>query len=214
LALELGDWADVTTAWTIFCKREYQVPERPRVVVDLGANFGAFALSLAITWPEVLVFALEPSPVTFQRLCRHVAASGCDSRVACWQFAVARTNELRMFQVGLPSHSHHLLSPGVTCSSAVSVEALNLPEVLARVGFATNSSPIDFLKMDIEGAEHECLADLPPGVLSSVRAAGIEYHPSGEVERLFSSLAAQGLRCIKDCPIAPGFGVAHFARTS
>ncbi len=44
------------------------------VVVDVGTNFGYYALNLATKMNGVgQVHALEPDPVNFERLCRHIA---------------------------------------------------------------------------------------------------------------------------------------------
>ena len=47
------------------------------VVLDVGSNFGHYALNLATAMKRVgQIHALEPDPVNFERLCRHIAWNG------------------------------------------------------------------------------------------------------------------------------------------
>src|SRR4051812_35342652 len=49
------DFFDLATAWVVFCRGEYCVPSNARLIVDLGANYGAFSLAAAIAAKEAKV---------------------------------------------------------------------------------------------------------------------------------------------------------------
>lgn len=51
------------------------------VVVDIGANTGVYALSVAAEYPDATVVALEPNPRTLEGLRANVAASGFGDRI-------------------------------------------------------------------------------------------------------------------------------------
>ena len=91
----LNDWADVTTAWAVFCRREYPVPSHSKLIVDLGANIGLFTLFASIKAPTARFLSLEPFPATFERLRRQLERNGIASRVKCVQAAVAAATGLR-----------------------------------------------------------------------------------------------------------------------
>src|SRR5262249_30788841 len=135
--------------------------------------------------------------------------------VRCWRLAAAGTAGPRRMGVdeAAPSQSWGLLpSGGTDLANGVAVEAMALADILDRVRLELSSDRIDFLKMDIEGGEHECFAATPPAALSCVRNLGIEYHPGAPRERLFEVLARAGFRCTRDVPIGADCGVAHFTR--
>ena len=45
--IQLRKPSDVQTVWAVFCNCNYQVPEAPSVVLDLGANIGTFSIYAA-----------------------------------------------------------------------------------------------------------------------------------------------------------------------
>jgi FkbM family methyltransferase len=212
--LELRNVHDLVTAWVIFFRNEYHLPPDASVVLDLGANYGAFTLFAARTAPNARVISVEPFPPSFERLAGHVGRHQLDGRVHPWPFGVAASAGTRQMPLR-PDESPFLglLPPGAAAGGCVDVQVLTLPEVLDRVSQMPGCARIDFLKVDIEGAEHEIFRTTPPAVLARVRRVGMEYHPSGSKKELFAALEKAGLVCVDDRAIAPDHGVAHFART-
>jgi hypothetical protein len=65
-------WLGSKDTWDLHHVQQYVAPGG--VVLDVGANFGHYALSLATAMNRVgQIHALEPDPVNFERLCRHIA---------------------------------------------------------------------------------------------------------------------------------------------
>jgi hypothetical protein len=66
--------------------------------------------------------------------------------------------------------------------------------------------------MDIEGAEHAVIPDLPPDSFQGIRAWQMEYHWTQPKGPLFAALERAGLRCVEDQIRAEDQGVARFER--
>ena len=79
--IRLDDFFDLTTFWPIFFRPSYPVSSNAAVVLDAGANIGAFTLYAARTAPSARIFAIEPFGPTFQRLIDTVDANRLSGRV-------------------------------------------------------------------------------------------------------------------------------------
>lgn len=141
----------------------------PRIV-DCGANIGLSVLFFKRLHPGARIVAFEPEPTTFARLERTVAENGLQG-VVLHHAAVAEA-------AGTVTLYADPADPGGITSStdpawggpvAREVPAVRLSEVLRE--------PVDFLKLDVEGAEYGVVRDLAAsGALALVREAVIEYH--------------------------------------
>lgn len=212
-SVTLESWHDAATAWIVFCREEYAVPRDARCIVDIGANWGAFALYAAQHAPDARVFAVEPHPHEHPRLARNVEPLG--GRVIAWRLAVAAQAGTRWMDAD-PAHpgpSRGLLPPtDHPPPASVEVQAVTLAELLDRVRATAGVERIDLVKMDIEGAEHEVLPPLSPGALAAVDAWQMEYHPNAPRAPLFAALERAGFRLVHDRESSPGSGVAHWRR--
>lgn len=214
LRFQLNSLDDVITAWIVVCRGEYVVPSDALVMIDIGANYGAFTLLAAAASPHARVFSLEPYPESFERLRLHVERNGLSDRVSCWPLAVAaQTGMSWMGTETAASSARSLLSKGTQSQNAVEVESISLPDLLARVRRLTDGVPVDLIKMDIEGAEHELVAQITPEALADVREWQMEYHVAGPKEPLFAALERAGMECVCDIQEGTDQGVAWFRKT-
>lgn len=200
---------DLVTLWIIFFRKEYRVPTTCTTIVDAGANIGAFSLYAARRAPHAVVHALEPFPSTRARLQQTVTQNQLTARVKIYELALAdlsSNDASRHMSNDGPSQSRGTSSQPV--AGGVAVQATTLEQFLERAKI----SHADFLKMDIEGAEHEVLAAASPAVLRKFAEIALEYHPNGSAERLFGKLTSSGFVCEHDARVAPDSGVAHFRR--
>jgi len=133
------------------------------IIMDCGANIGVSALHLASRHPEGRLVLFEADPRIAGYLERNLAANGLSHvpvvRKAVW----VHGDGVDFVPQGAEGGSILGLGPGVR------VESVRLREVLERMG------RVDFLKMDIEGAEAEILADCA-GLLGKVGFAFVECH--------------------------------------
>ena len=129
-------------------------------VVDAGANHGYFTLLLAdLVGPSGRVFAIEPNPRLFELLRRTVRVNGFDDRVTLLPYAAAAAEGEADLRVprgfsGDGSVDRRVSEPCTVCR----VAQRRLDELI--------DEPVDFLKIDAEGADYDVLEGssglLPP----------------------------------------------------
>jgi hypothetical protein len=101
---------------------------------------------------------------------------------------------------------------GITLSGGAEVSVISLDDLLQRAGDHFRAETIDFVKIDIEGGEHEAILAASPRTLRRIRRLGMEYHPNCPKELLFNCLQSHGLKLEHDRIIGKDVGIAHFAR--
>jgi len=124
------------------------------VVVDVGSNFGLYALSAALyARPLGRVFAFEPAPDAFAMLERNIAQNDLAGCVNAAPTAVgAATGRARFYvERDVSFSSLHRTQRITEEAKPLEVEVVTLDTALATVG------AIDLLKIDVEGAEAEVL---------------------------------------------------------
>jgi len=156
----------------VFVRRDYEfvaASDRP-LVLDCGSNIGLALLFFKRLYPEARVIAFEPSAVTFELLARNVSANGLNGvelhNVALHEAAGERTLYEDTAHPGSGKNSLYADRAG---GSPSRVKAMPLSEFVRE--------RVDFLKMDIEGAEEGVLQELAQsGRLKLVQQMVIEYH--------------------------------------
>ena len=148
--------------WLLESLREEPI----RSVIDVGANIGSWALIAEKCFPNATIYALEAIPRT----------------AAALRTATAGHQGIRCFDVGLAAHTgtltlnHHSAAsthatftdyPHKWSGEAVECAVFRGDEFLAREGIGE----VDFVKLDVEGAEHLVLH----GLEDSLRAQRIRF---------------------------------------
>ena len=135
------------------------------VVLDLGANYGAFANAMASRF-QCEVYAVEASPRVFAKM-------PAGDFVKKFNFAICG----RSGTVALNISSNHEVTSLKRLDNweyidTIRVEGLSLDEFLK-----TESIPqIDLLKVDIEGAEIEVFNSCSDAFLRSIDQITVEFH--------------------------------------
>ncbi|HEY3841132.1 MAG TPA: FkbM family methyltransferase [Bryobacteraceae bacterium] len=172
-------------------------PHPGDVIVDIGAGRGedVFAFSRAVG-PEGHVFAIEPHPVSFQVLKKLCALNQLTNVTAINYACVDQPAPLQIET--LPVWESNYVRPGDRSPTSHPVEGLTFDTLAER----HHLDRIDFLKMNIEGAERTAL----PGcrqTLQRVRNVCIAAHDfradRGEGQ------AFRTLAFVKDFLTAAGF---------
>jgi FkbM family methyltransferase len=126
-------------------------PRPGDVIVDIGAGRGedVFAFSKAVG-AQGRVFAIEPHPVSFRVLEKFCSLNRL-ANVTAWNYAC--TDKPAQLQIEtLPVWESNYVSAGRPSLTSYPVQALPCDRVLAD-----KAEQIDFLKMNIEGAERLAL---------------------------------------------------------
>jgi FkbM family methyltransferase len=160
---------DLNTLDEIFRYGHYELPEPvlkaldglpgPVEIADLGANVGLFGAFVLGQFPDAEVVGFEPDPANAEMHDRTIRANAA----ARWRLvrACAAT------ATGRVAFSADRYTTGRIGEGDLLVEAVDVFPYLESV---------DLLKIDVEGAEWELLADERFRELPA-RAVGLEYHP-------------------------------------
>lgn len=131
-------------------------PKAGDVIADIGAGRGedVFAFSAAVG-PEGTVWAIEAHPGNYRLLERFCLKNGLSNVRLLNCAAMDRRGTLQIQTMAVWESSFVYEGPATTASHAV--EALRFDEICQRDGI----DRIDFLKMNIEGAERFALPGMP-----------------------------------------------------
>jgi len=145
------------------------------VIVDVGANIGLASIYWTRQWPQAELTCFEPDPTLFGLLTWNIAKHGAAAATLVNK-AVADFNGAAPFRL-----------EGGASGRVSEREGSKLVQCV-RLGPYLDK-PIDLLKIDIEGAEADVLADCSSG-LKNVRHLFVEYHSfPGSPQRLDDILA-------------------------
>lgn len=150
-------------------------------VVDVGANVGYYTMLMANQVGESgRINSFEPFPDNYEDLVRNVKLNKLEGKIETAQMAVSSSEGEAMFFVGEGDNLgslYNLREARNPNPKQIAVKTTTMDQIAQRIG------PVDFLRMDIEGAE--CLVfdgmqqvfkqAIPPRIL-------FEVHPSGDVD--------------------------------
>ena len=141
------------------------------LIVDCGSNIGLSVLYFKRLYPKGRIIAFEPDRATFEMLERNVSANNLAGVTLVKKALYDSVGSVPFYvspeKPGLLVQSTR--KENLASSQVTSVETETLSTYLTE--------PVDFLKMDIEGAEDQVLKDLnETGKLALVREIVLEYH--------------------------------------
>lgn len=148
------------------------------LIIDCGSNIGLSVLYFKKLYPNAKVIAFEPDHNNFHLLQMNIQNNNL-ADIELNQSAVWVTNGELTFEAK-ESEASHISDKAF----GHKVKSVRLNDVLISY------SNIDFLKIDIEGAEFEVLKDISPS-LHRVKNLFLEYH--GTVEQTSKLSEALGL---------------------
>lgn len=141
---EGGNWELEETAFVQAFLREGMI------FVDLGANVGYYTVLAAEKVGSTgKVFAFEPDSRNFALLEKNIKENRCTNVVSVRKAVTSRSGNLRLYLSKSNLGAHRVFqSPTEEQRTSRVIESVSLDEFFPR------GSRVDFLKMDIEGAEY------------------------------------------------------------
>jgi FkbM family methyltransferase len=120
-----------------------------RTVLDIGANVGKWSLVAAEMFPQATVYALEIIPATASELRTRMVGQ---SRIKTFNLGLTdRTGTVTMrYHPSASAHATFTEYPHSWEGQRIACPVMKGDEFLAREGI----QEVDFLKLDVEGAEH------------------------------------------------------------
>jgi FkbM family methyltransferase len=149
------------------------------VIIDCGANIGLSAIYFKLLYPNATVAAFEPDNNNFELLKKNIELNNL------------KNVELHKKAVWIKDGNISFEANESEASSISEDNADNttLVECIKLALFLSQYKKIDFLKMDIEGAEDKVIHDCSD-VLSNIENMFIEYHgKTRETEKLIGMLS-------------------------
>jgi FkbM family methyltransferase len=171
----------------IFIEETYKQTLPPNAyILDCGANIGLSVIYLKWICPSATIIAFEPDANNFALLQKNIASHGLE-KVELKNQAVWKEDAMLSFESEGTMSSKIVSNEG--SGQSVRIPAVRLRDYLDK--------KIDFLKIDIEGAEFEVLLDISSH-LSVVDNLFVEYHGSfdqiDQLARLFNLLSQSGFK--------------------
>jgi len=181
---------DLVTVFNIHLRGDYGTIRRGSVVVDVGANIGAFAIYAARCGAE-RVYAFEPNCEAFETLCKNIAQSGLEGVVLPFHLAVSGRNGRVKFPKRASPYNRILGEAATDPVEFDFVDTVALGEIVA----SCQIERIDLLKLDCEGAEFDIVAGLDDATCSRIREIRMEYHRD-PAEGILDILTERGFRTV------------------
>jgi FkbM family methyltransferase len=190
--------SDLQTTWAVFCTAPYQVPRGSGLVLDLGANIGAFSIYVACVLGVPRLIALEPVAQTFDKLQANIAANNLGGAVTRIRKGIGGASGPRMIHLGVSSPHSSMFYRGDPQYESVVTETIEVA-TLDQLFEDLKIDRVDMCKLDCEGGEVEALLAASDDTLRRIRCLSMEYHfpanMSGEAT-LFGRPERAGFRCV------------------
>jgi FkbM family methyltransferase len=162
------------------------------VILDLGCNIGFSVVDLKMEYPAAKVFAVEMDADNFKLAQENVSGL---ADVVVYNYAIWESDGVVRYLDSDNVDAYHVEADttGSSKGKFVEVNGISLNTLLAKIG----QPAIDYVKMDIEGAERNVFnADL--SWLDLVKEIKIEIHKAEDFEPIESILKQRGFTTLKD----------------
>jgi FkbM family methyltransferase len=162
------------------CYRLAELQLRPgEVIVDIGANVGAFALAAARMFPQAPIICVEPAAGAYAFLEKNVRGNHLSQvgtiNAACGASSGEQMLYARQLQKRNPttwSTFYKMDNYGSVFAPLDKVPVFSLDDLFSTYEI----DACGLLKLDCEGAEYEILLNASRLVLSKIRQISMEYH--------------------------------------
>ena len=162
------------------------------VVFDVGAATGEYAVHFAKTFPEAHIYCFEPLPDSFRKLERRIQPY--QGRVHAFPYGLYRNDEMKDFYVAAYRDASSLFNRNLPGSEIRKVRFRTLDDFVRENAI----QKIDFMKIDVEGAELDVIKGGEKSFRHLIDNVFIEIQPSfkgfysPDHKDLFSALYEHG----------------------
>jgi FkbM family methyltransferase len=174
----------------------YHLPPLPLnkdcTILDLGANIGLTMVDFKQTYPHCKIWGFEMDKANYL-----LAQKNIDGLNDCWVENKAIWHEAGIVQyaTNVEVDAYNISEqPKVNDATYQEVEAWSLEDVFEKY----NLTKVDYIKMDIEGAEKSVLRTGKRNWLKKVNCLNIEIHDPTFLSEAMQILESFGFSCRKD----------------
>lgn len=162
----------------IFIEQNYYISstDAPLSIIDCGTNIGVSLLYFKTQAPNATIIAFEPNPHTHKIVSENVAVNKLN--VIVHQVGLGSVKKTETFYTDV----HDLASQSGSTTGHLATKNYDVTALEVSITPLSPyiTGPVDILKLDIEGAEGEVLAELEAAdVLRHIKQIFIEYHFDG-----------------------------------
>lgn len=160
----------------IFIEHTYEFKtdkERP-FIIDCGSNIGMATIYLKIKYPNAKIICFEPDPIAYFILCKNIKINNLTDILTINAGLAQSTGEVDFFGEFSGKHPNSLGNSIIkewgdrNYTGKIKVQTVKLSDYI-------HNEEIDFLKIDVEGAEIDILEDLGKK-LDLIKTISLEVH--------------------------------------
>lgn len=137
------------------------------IIIDCGSNIGLSVVYFKQLYPNCIIEAFEPDPQIFKLMFENLEGFNFQNVIIKNKAIWINNEELLFSSTG--ALGGNLLTGGSESQETVKVKCERLKSIIEKYEL------VDFLKIDIEGAEYEVIKDCKD-VLTKVKHLFLEYH--------------------------------------
>lgn len=201
--------SDLDVYRQIIVEQEYQIVQNyfkingiiPKLIIDCGANIGLTSLLLTHQFKDAKIFAVEPDEGNFLQLLKNIKTQSniIGLKRAIWSENLKLSID-KSFGDGKDWSIRTLQS---TKENQQEVDTITISEIVANSDY----EQIDFLKIDIEGAEGEIFKNSETsGFLKFTNCIAIEIHDEFvDRQHIYTILKNYGFKLINSGELTIGF---------
>lgn len=159
------------------------------VILDLGANIGLTIRHFKHLYPQSKIFGFEMDSQNFE-----VCKKNCENLSD-----VSITNKAVWTETGTIQYADNVDTDAYAITENAQTATKEMPSINLNDILTTHSlEKVDYMKMDIEGAEKNILESDDLSWMQKVQAMNIELHEDEFVQKAIDIVSQQGFKCWKD----------------
>lgn len=150
------------------------------IVLDVGANIGYYTLILAkLVGSQGRVYAFEPEPTNFEVLKKNIEMNGYQNVILNQSAVGIEKGRTKLYLSEIKTGMHRIYKSKY-CKDHIEVDIIKLDDYLTDNNIYKN---IDFVKIDVEGAELAVLEGMQETLNSNQRLKMlVEFVPESNIE--------------------------------
>ena len=179
---------DLITIMVVCSKREYGDVPKNAIVLDVGANIGAFCLFAKLNG-ACRVVAFEPNPEAFDILQKNIRENGFQESITAVNVAVSDMDDSLVWISQDSDPNNHIVDQEKNSQeNSIRVKTISLKSLLLQYSL----DHVDLMKVDCEGAEYKIIESSDEYSYNRIESMRFEYH--GGADRLTNHLLKFGFR--------------------
>jgi len=167
--------SDKFILWEVWKKKEYTNDYFDigpfDIVVDIGAHIGAFTVYAAKKAIHGKIYAYEAYKENYGLLIENIKLNKLKN-VVPFSVAVLDKSGIHEFFIGEKNIAGSSLYENTWGKKSVKVDTLSFKDIFAK----NKLKKVNFLKMDVEGAEYNIILNSPPKLLKKIDKIALEFH--------------------------------------